>query len=310
MIPSVSIVLPTFDRLGFLLEAVDSVRAQTIRDWELIVVDDGSTDGSVERLETIADPRIQIHRRTHTGHLAQLRNAGIAAARAPWIAFLDSDDRWLPQKLERQLDYHAGHRRFRWSYTGRRFIDAGGRELSQGGFRMWQPHSGWILPRLLTHDANIALPSVMVERTLLLEVGAFDPERLAAEDYDLWLRLAERCECGVVESALLEIRKHKSTRAQLPEVDLAFADMFRRFAQRVDDPQLREVAQTSAVRHAVGASERLGLEGRWSDAFKAIGLALNLRPFAPLVGRACVRLAWRRARAAIGAATHSPTMSE
>jgi hypothetical protein len=134
---------------------------------------------------------------------------------------------------------------------------------------------------------------------LLLEVGAFDPESRAAEDYDLWLRLAERCECGVIESALLEVRKHKSTRAQLPEVDLAFAGMFRRFARRTNDPELREVARTSAVLHALGATDRLGLQGHWSDAFKAFVLAFNLRPLAPLVGRAGLRLAWRRARAAI-----------
>ena len=139
----------------------------------------------------------------------------------------------------------------------------------------------------------------MVERALLLEVGAFDPESRAAEDYDLWLRLAERCECGVIESALLEVRKHKSATAQLPEVDLAFARMFRRFELRTNDPELREVARAGAVRHAVGATDRLGLQGHWSEAFKAFALAFNLLPLAPPVGRAGLRLAWRRARAAI-----------
>ncbi len=300
MTPSVSIILPTFDRRAFLLEAVDSVLAQTVQDWELLVIDDGSTDESVGSLDALADPRIAVHRRAHTGHIARLRNVGIAAARAPWVAFLDSDDRWLPQKLEQQLAYHAGHRRYRWSYTGRRFIDAEGAELSPDRFRTWQPHSGWILRHVLTHDANIALPSVMVDRALLLEVGAFDPESLAGEDYDLWLRLAERGECGVLESALVEVRKHRISTAQLPEVDLAFVDMFRRFALRTNDQELCRIARTSAVHHAAGATDRLGLQKRWSEAFAAFALAFRLRPLAPLVTRIGLRLAWRRVRAACG----------
>src|ERR1051325_6471809 len=102
-IPVVSIVIPTYNRLDYLVEAIESVRSQTVGDWELVVVDDGSTDGSVARIEAMGDPRIIVVTRAHTGNRAALRNAGVARSRADWIAFLDSDDLWAPDKLATQL---------------------------------------------------------------------------------------------------------------------------------------------------------------------------------------------------------------
>src|ERR1700742_4409771 len=107
MPPAVSIILPTYNRLRFLPEAVQSVLGQTTADWELIVVDDGSTDESVTWLESLRDPRISILRTRHTGNRSALRNLGVARTSGPWIAFIDSDDRWHPEKLRRQLAVHA-----------------------------------------------------------------------------------------------------------------------------------------------------------------------------------------------------------
>src|SRR4029077_7680340 len=105
---------------------------------------------------------------------------------------------------------------FRWSYTGRTFIDASGALLSEERFKPWVPHAGTILREVLTHQASIALPSVMAERALLNEVGGFALASWSAEDYELWLRLSERFECGVIEAPLLEVRKHKATSFQRP----------------------------------------------------------------------------------------------
>ena len=260
MPPSVSIILPTYDRLAFLREAVASVVGQAVSDWELIVIDDGSTDETVPWLESLRDSRITLVREPHTGDLSRLRNLGLARARSPWIAFLDSDDRWSPQKLERQMAYHKANPRFRWSYTGRRFIDAAGEYLPDSRFSRWVPHSGWIVEQMIALEANIALPSVMVQRALLRDAGGFNETYRANEDMELWLRLAERAECGLVDEPLLDIRKHKTDTFQLPEVSLALVQMYDDFASRTVDPALKKQAIMRQAPNALAAADRFGIQ--------------------------------------------------
>jgi glycosyltransferase involved in cell wall biosynthesis len=299
MPPSVSIILPTYDRLAFLREAVASVVAQTLNDWELIVIDDGSVDDTVPWLESLRDSRITLVREPHTGDLSRLRNLGLARARAPWIAFLDSDDRWSPQKLERQLAYHKANPRFRWSYTGRRFIDAAGEYLPDSRFSRWVPHSGWIVEQMIALEANIALPSVMVQRALLRDASGFNETYRVNEDMELWLRLAERAECGLVDEPLLHIRKHKADTFQLPEVSLALVQMYSDFAARTVDPTLKKQAISRQAPNLLAAADRFGIQQRWRDAGAAIGLAARLRPLSPIVYRAMARLVKRRLRASM-----------
>ena len=291
---TVSIILPTFDRRDYLEEAAGSVLAQTFEDWELIIVDDGSTDTTVQWVESLDDARITLIRQPHSGHEAMLRNIGILHSSAPRVAFIDSDDRWTPTKLERQLAHHDANPRFRWSYTGRRFIDAAGAEIPQSQFASWVPHSGWILEQVLTHAANIALPSVMVERSLLLDAGGFNEMFRAAEDYELWVRLAERSECGVIEEPLLEVRKHKSDGFQRPDVSLGFAYIYRDFRRRSSDPRLRREAKHREALSLIAAADRLGLQQRWGDAFAAVAHALRVRPLGRSPYAAGARLLMRR----------------
>jgi glycosyltransferase involved in cell wall biosynthesis len=104
MDPLVSIVLPTFDRMRCLPTAVLSIQSQTMADWELIVVDDGSTDGTDDWIRGLSEPRLRYVRHDHRGNIAAARNIGLDAARGTWIAFLDSDDRWRPHKLVLQME--------------------------------------------------------------------------------------------------------------------------------------------------------------------------------------------------------------
>ena len=293
MVPAVSIILPTYRRLGHLREAVASVLAQTVPDWELIVIDDGSADDTVAWLESLAESRMRILAHPHTGNPALLRNVALGHARARWIAFLDSDDRWAPTKLERQLALHAENPHLRWSYTGRDMMDAAGVALPSASFKPWTPHAGWILADVLALEANIPLPSVMVERVLLLEVGGFDAAWPWA-DYELWLRLAERCECGLIAEPLLAVRLHRSATFGDPSVNLGLADMYRSFAGRTTDAALRSIAHRSQAMHLVRAAGELATLARWPEARHALVAAARLRPFAPFVYRAAARLMWRR----------------
>ena len=101
--PRVSVVIPTFDRAELVSAAAESVLAQTFADLEAIVVDDGSTDRTVARLAAIGDPRLTVIAAAHGGCVGAVRNRGVGAARGEWLAFLDSDDLWVPDKLEAQL---------------------------------------------------------------------------------------------------------------------------------------------------------------------------------------------------------------
>ena len=298
MPPAVSIILPTYNRLTYLREAVQSVLDQTARDWELIVVDDGSTDESMAWLESLREPRVSIVRAQHAGNRSALRNLGVERARAPWIAFLDSDDRWHSEKLERQLALHGDNPRYRWSYTGHRLIDATGNVLmSPASRKPWHAHSGWILEQAITLDANIALPSVMAHRAFFHEAGGFDETFLSVQDYELWFRLAERAECGVVDERLLDVRIHRDLSIPQPEQCLSFVRIYRNFADRTDDRVLRAKARTMQAYKAVDAAGMLATLGRWSDARAALMMAFRVRPVGPFVYKAALRLFLRRVRA-------------
>ena len=286
--PAVSIILPTYNGLPYLREAVESVRAQTFTDWELIVIDDGSSDESVGWLESIGEARLRILANDHIAHRARLRNRGIDAARAQWIAFIDSDDRWRADKLERQLAYHAMRSELQWSYTGRVIIDANGNIFRHPQHQPWRPHSGQILLPLLAFDAKIALPSVIVRRSLLERVGGFADQRWG-EDYELWIRLAQAAECGLIDEPLVEIRAHPSTSAGRPEVIQAYLDIYARLARTARDPVARRVARQQQAKDAVRLAQNLIGRRQFAPALAALFSAVRLRPVHPAAWYALLR---------------------
>jgi glycosyltransferase involved in cell wall biosynthesis len=205
--PSVSIVLPTFNRLHFLKLTLASVYAQTFSDWELIIADDGSTDETRAYLRSIAGPRVSIIWLGHSGNPSRVRNAAIDAARGQYLAFLDSDDIWAPSKLEKQIAAMRARPQSRWSYTLCDHIDASGRQIPKGNPHDFRPE-GWIFDRLLTLEIGIAMPSVLAEKALVDEVGRFDEQQLFGEFHDLCLRLAMKGQVLTLREPLCSVRKH------------------------------------------------------------------------------------------------------
>jgi glycosyltransferase involved in cell wall biosynthesis len=206
--PKVSVILPTFNRLAYLREAIASVLAQRHTDWELIIADDGSADETQTFLRSIRDDRVKILWLGHRGNPAAVRNSALREARGIYLAFLDSDDLWTPRKLEIQLSLMQSRSDRRWSYTKDRPIDAYGNLLSEAGIQTWLPYEGSIVEPLLKIDAIISTPTVVAERSLVNEVGGFDEGQHFAEDYDLWLRLALRSEVSVSCEPLTYTRSH------------------------------------------------------------------------------------------------------
>jgi glycosyltransferase involved in cell wall biosynthesis len=186
----VSVVIPAFNRWPMLAEAVRSVLAQRIVDFELIVVDDGSTDETSVRLRHLLDElalrqhSVRIFRTENRGPAAA-RNRGVAAARAPFIAFLDSDDLWHPDKLHRQLEYMKHKPESLASQTDEVWL-RGGVRVNPG--RRHRKHSGdFFIESLRT--CLVSPSAVMMRTSTFQQLGGFDEDLRAAEDYDLWLRL-------------------------------------------------------------------------------------------------------------------------
>src|SRR6188474_1008516 len=127
MPPKVSVVIPVFNRPAAVRRAIDSVLAQTVQDFEIIVVDDGSTDGTAAAVTAIQDPRITLVKHDQRRGGSAARNSGIRASIAPYVAFLDSDDEWLPSKLERQLEvFENGKEDLGLVYTGADWVYSDG----------------------------------------------------------------------------------------------------------------------------------------------------------------------------------------
>jgi glycosyltransferase involved in cell wall biosynthesis len=195
--PLVSVIIPTFNRAWCLAEAVDSVLAQEFGDFELIVVDDGSTDGTFSLLAGYGDA-IRVLRRENQG-VSAARNAGIAAARGVLIAFLDSDDLWLPGKLRHQVAFFASHPEALICQTEELWV-RNGRRVNPG--KRHRKRSGMIFEASL--DLCLVSPSaVMVRRELFERVGLFDERLPACEDYDLWLRVSCRIPVHLIETPLI-----------------------------------------------------------------------------------------------------------
>lgn len=198
--------MPTFDRLQFLPPTIESVFAQTLADWELIIADDGSGEDTRAYLRSLADPRVRLLWMTHSGRPSVALNAALRAARGRYVAFLDSDDVWLPRKLELQVASLKRHLGRCWSCTTFSLIDQAGRPLVAAR-TSWPAPSGWVRERLLT-DAVIATASVVVERSLLEQVGPLDEELVMNYEGDLWLRLAAVSELDGIDEPLTLVRRH------------------------------------------------------------------------------------------------------
>ncbi len=185
--PLVSVVIPTRDRADLVGKAVGSALGQTLRDIEVIVVDDGSRDNTREAVKSFGDPRVVYvrHRASRGGSAA--RNTGITSARGNYIAFLDSDDEWLPEKLERQVSkIAAASADVGIVYTGYWIVGNGNRELGPVPGK-----KGYIFEDELLTDYVSPTSCVLVKKRCFERVGGFDESLPARQDYDLWMRLSK-----------------------------------------------------------------------------------------------------------------------
>lgn len=277
--PAVSIILPTFNRLTYLRAAVDSVLAQTFQDWELIIADDGSgTETSSYLRARAAPPRIRLLWLGHTGNPPAVRNAALREARGEYVAFLDSDDIWLPRKLDAQIASLRSHKDRRWSYTCSIFVDASGRPLADGraSLRYPQTPDGWVLDPLLRGEAAIVQSSVLASRDLIAAVDGYPEDLPICGDYQLYVQLAVQSAIDFVDEPLVLVRRHDEHYCN----DITALAELGRFLERVQRsriaPQMDSVLRTRRAIISAGLARGYAAAG---DRRRMLGAIASSAPY-------------------------------
>lgn len=199
MTPFVSVIIPTFNRASVVLRAIDSVLKQTYKNFELIVVDDGSSDETEKILAPyVAEKRLQFFKQENKG-VSAARNFGVKQSKGEWLSFLDSDDEWLKNKLEKQIELLKQKPDLRLVH-GEEIWIRNGKRVNQK--KIHQKFGGYIFEKCLPL-CLISPSAVMIEKKLYQEMGGFDEEFIVCEDYDLWLKITSLYEVGFVEDPII-----------------------------------------------------------------------------------------------------------
>lgn len=299
----ISVVIPAYNAAATLGRALDSVRAQTLRVAEVLVVDDGSADGTAELVRARGDLPVRLIAAGQRGGAARARNLGIAEARADYIAFLDADDEWSSDKLQKQLRVIEVN-------PAISFVACRSEEYAPDGQLLGLVHSGvpvvtgaeaW---RALLAANFVSTPCVLARRSVLQAVGGFDPAFPIAEDQDLWIRLALAGEVGFVDEVLVRVHERPGSlsREYKPlEPDIALGMVLAHIERQ------RGRLTPAELRHALGArfaqnGRRLYASGRQ----RLRGLAYLWRAIAN--GHAVGENLWFMLTAAPGAAWLKATL--
>ncbi len=254
--PFVSVVIPAYNRRDMLQEAVDTVLAQTYADLELIVVDDGSSDDTTSVLTPYGDA-VTLLTQKNRG-VSAARNLGVSRAKGSYVAFLDSDDLWLPDKLKRQVAFFKEHPTALVCQTEEIWIK-NGRRINPA--KKHQKPSGMIfLPSL---ELCLVSPSaVMINKSFFLKMGGFDESLPACEDYDLWLRISCRHPIYLIDEPLVIKRGgHADQLSAAPGLDKFRIHALQKIIESPDPtPEMREAAVSVLIKkcriYAQGCAKR------------------------------------------------------
>jgi glycosyltransferase involved in cell wall biosynthesis len=202
----VSVIVPTYNYARFIDACLESIFAQRYRNFEVIVVDDGSTDGTKEAIGKYRESIVYIYQENRG--LPAARNTGIRAARGEFLAFLDSDDLWLPDKLEEQLNVMSRSQRMGIIFSDASAFD-GEKMLRESILKEEKICTGSCFRRLFMGN-YLVMPTVVIRKACLEKSGLFDESLMVTADYDLWLRISAHYEIGFVDKVLALYRVHPS----------------------------------------------------------------------------------------------------
>jgi len=275
--PKVSVIIPTYNRADVIGGAIQSVLDQTYADWELIIVDDGSRDNTQDIVASYNDPRIRYIYRDNTG-TPGARNTGIQASTGEYVAFLDSDDMFLPDKL--QLQVAAMDRKLNLGLVASGWTEVDAQRKRRRTLCPWRLKLGLTLADWL-YDCLLIVPAVLVRRNWLLRVGLFDAQLRYVEDWDLWLRLAYAGCPMVWEPGVVCLRiVHKGSKIRnTAAMSAGLFHMFDKFFAQSDLPDYvrgqRDLVYARA--HIDGAVRAFGA-GIVAEGEKHLAAAIRLNP--------------------------------
>ena len=256
-------IIPTYNRRELLLRALDSVFSQTCPIDEIIVIDDGSTDGSEAAVHERHGDRIHYVWQENAG-VSAARNHGMSIAKGKYFALLDSDDEWLPEKTSLQLEWLRAHPDFGMVLCDVQRIDGERQPIDIFHRRDSIPEDGWVL-RWIIHNPALAPASVMFRREVFEDIGGFDEALRTAEDLDFHLRVAHRWKIGVVEKPLVRaMRGHDGLSAEASTYDdyIGVVERAVESARGTVDPESLQLALAATyARNAKG----LLIQRRWRD---------------------------------------------
>lgn len=252
-----TILIPSYNHAAFVADAVASALAQSERDVEVLVIDDGSTDDSVARLAHLSDPRLEVRIQSNVG-LSTTLNRGLARASAPWVKFLPSDDVLQPDCIARQLAAAERLPAARVVFALPEVVDAALVPLADPAPQAWFDtplRARDELLRGLLERNFLCAPGALFDRALALDVGGFDPLLRIAQDYDLWMKLLARAPAAFVAERLVRVRWHGANQSGV----------------------VTAASEAERARVVLGALERGGLD-RWIELFRAApGIASDER---------------------------------
>jgi glycosyltransferase involved in cell wall biosynthesis len=277
----VSVYTPTYNYGRFLGEAIQSVLDQTFQDWELIVVDDGSTDGTREVVDAFADPRIHYVYQENQGNPAA-RNTALRLARGEYVACLDADDAWFPEKLEKQVAKLDSLPPTVGLVYGNVYLfsDEDG-SIIQRFLEIQIPPRGRVFKKLLPNEGYfIHDTAALIRREVFDRVGLYDESLLRFQDWEMWVRIARVYEVETLDEPLARVRRHSSNA-------IGSLDKMHRYGQAarwkvmasypLNREERRILRQNLALHEYTYGIELLRL-GRRGDAWKALFRALRLCP--------------------------------
>lgn len=251
MNPLISIVIPTYNRASLIIDALETCLKQTYRPLEIIVVDDGSNDDSVEIItkwkntDLDADIDLKLLKQENKGGNVA-RNKGIKNAAGFFVAFLDSDDLWDRSKLEKQVKLLLEDSSVGAVYCGLREIDINSGELLSDSERLYV--EGYILSQILVKDVTAPTSSYLVRKKVFYDVGFFDETLKARQDWDMWIRIAEKYKVKAVHENLMVLRHHSGIRtATNPDNEIQAYKQIRKKYQHLLDQQGNRIKRRAAA---------------------------------------------------------------
>jgi glycosyltransferase involved in cell wall biosynthesis len=262
MNPAVSIVICLYNSGHYIEETIASVLAQDWTDFEVVIVDDGSTDGSADRVDRLyRDRRLRVVRRPHRG-MTFARSEGFSLAQGKYVAFLDHDDVWDPFKLRRQMEIAAARPDMGLIFSDSMLIDESGRAIARMSdrydYNCIELDTGAAHHELLARGCFIPLSTALVRRDVIVDVGGLNCDFVYAADYDLWLRVSKVSALAYLAEPLSAWRIHAAQSSQR-QVDLAAAELARIWKSVIRDHSYPAPLRALVADHLIG-QQRLCLE--------------------------------------------------